>query len=150
MTVLLLAGFAAALLALFTADRAVKALARVRRRRTMSARLAAAAVRAEEQQQRQQDSVQASKALTSVIPAIQRPPLTIPGVPPRGAGRPRKRGENTGPLATRPGRRPARGENTGPQATRPGRKSARSENTGPQAAHPGRKAARDPGWPDRD
>ena len=116
MAVLLLAGFAGALLVLFAVDRAVKALARARRRRTMRTRLAAATVRAEEQQQHRQASVRASKALTSVIPAIQRPPLTIPGLPPRAAARPRNRNENTGPQATHPGRKPAR---TGEHHTHP-------------------------------
>ena len=117
MTGLLLAGFAGVLLAAFAADRIIKALARARRRRTMQARLAAAAVRAEEQQRRHQASVRNSKALTSVIPAIQRPPLTIPGISPRSAARPRNRSEsaaNTGPQARHPGRKPAR---TGEQHT---------------------------------
>lgn len=125
MTGLLLAGFVGALLAAFTADRVVKALARARRRRAMRARLAAATVRAEKQQAQQQASVRASTALTSVIPAIQRPPLTIPGMSPRGRARPRNRSGS-----------PA---NTGPQATHPGRKAAR---TGEQHAHPGDRARR--------
>lgn len=125
MTGLLLVGFAAALLAAFAADRLVKALAQARRQRTMRARLAAAAARAEEQQRRRQASVQASKALTSVIPAIQRPPLTISGLQPGASARPRNR---TGSPA-----------NTGPQATRPGRRAAR---TGEQHAHPGDRARR--------
>ncbi|HEY2575591.1 MAG TPA: hypothetical protein VGI74_04725 [Streptosporangiaceae bacterium] len=108
MAALLLAGFAGALLVLFTADHVVKALTRARRRRAMRARLAAATVRAEEQQVHRRASVRASKALTSVIPAIQRPPLTIPGLPPRAAARPRNRNESTGPQATHPGRKPAR------------------------------------------
>lgn len=125
MTGLLLAGFAGVLLAAFTVDRVVKALGRARRRRAMQARLAAAALRAERQQAQQQASVRASKALTSVIPAIQRPPLTIPGMSPGAAARPRNRGES-----------PA---NTGPQATRPGRKAAR---TGEQHARPVGRARR--------
>jgi hypothetical protein len=124
-TGLLLAGFAGALFVAFAADRVVKALARARRRRAMQARLAAAAIRAEEQRQRQQASVQASKALTSVIPAIQQPPLTIPGMSRRATARPRNRSES-----------PA---NTGPQATHPGRKIAR---TGEQHTHPGDRAKR--------
>lgn len=123
MTVLLLAGFAGALLVAFAADRAVKALVRARRRRAMSARLAAAAVRAEEQQVQRKASVQASKALTAVIPAIQRPPLTIPGVPPRASGRPKNRTQNTGPQATHPGRKPAR---TGEHHVRPADRANRN------------------------
>jgi hypothetical protein len=122
-TGLLLAVFAGALLAAFAADRVVKALARGRRRRAMRARLAAATARAERQQVRQQASVRASKALTSVIPAIQRPPITIPGMSPHAAARPRKRNESTGPQATHPGRKPARG---GEQHARPGDRARRN------------------------
>jgi hypothetical protein len=44
----------------------------------MSDRLAAATARAEEQQEQRQAADQASAALTSVMPAINRPPLTVP------------------------------------------------------------------------
>jgi hypothetical protein len=120
-TGLLLAGFAGAVLALFVADRGIKAWRRARRRNVMRTRLAAAAVRAEEQQAQKQESVQASRALTSVIPAIQRPPLTIPGVSPRRA-RPRNRSENTGPQAAHPRRRSGR---TGEHHTRPADRAKR-------------------------
>ena len=68
-------------LVLYTADRIVKARAQVRRLRSMSDRLAAATAKAEEQQERHQAAERASEALTSVLPAIQRPPLTVPGMP---------------------------------------------------------------------
>ena len=75
---LLIVGLVSAALVLYGVDRAVKARARVRRRRAMSDRLAAATARAEEQQEQRQAADQASAALTSVLPAIRRPPLTAP------------------------------------------------------------------------
>lgn len=71
--------FVAGVLVLFTADRVFKARVRARWRRQMTTRLADAAARADEQQQRRQAVVQASKAETSVMPAINRPPLSRPG-----------------------------------------------------------------------
>jgi hypothetical protein len=68
--------FAGVILVLFAADRLVKARIRARRRRQMRARLAEAAARADELQRQRQAAAHASKALTSVMPAIQRPPLT--------------------------------------------------------------------------
>lgn len=73
---LLIAGSVSAAVVLYGADRAVKARARARRRREMSDRLAAATARADEQQEQRQAAEQASAALTSVMPAINRPPLT--------------------------------------------------------------------------
>jgi Flp pilus assembly protein TadB len=75
---LLIVGLVSAALVLYGVDRAVKARARVRRRREMSDRLAAATARAEEQLEQRQAADQASAALTSVMPAINRPPLTVP------------------------------------------------------------------------
>lgn len=75
---LLIAGSVSAAVVLYGADRAIKARARARRRREMSDRLAAATARADEQQGQRQAAEQASAALTSVMPAINRPPLTIP------------------------------------------------------------------------
>jgi hypothetical protein len=94
---LLIVGLVIAVLVLYAVDRALKARARVRRVRAMSDRLAAAATRAEEQHERRQAADQASAALTSVMPAINRPPLTLPGGPPHGATRPRTGCERTGP-----------------------------------------------------
>jgi hypothetical protein len=96
--VLLLVGLAGAVLALYAGDRGVKAWARARRRRVMKARLAAAAHRAEQQQEQRQTGAKASVALTSVMPAIKRPPLAAPGVGrAHGAMRPKKRSDRTGP-----------------------------------------------------
>jgi hypothetical protein len=76
---LLIVGFVIVALALYGVDRAIKARAQVRRLRNMSGRLEAATVRADKQQERRQAAAQASAALTSVMPAIERPPLTLPG-----------------------------------------------------------------------
>jgi hypothetical protein len=112
---LLLAGFVGTALALYAADRILKARSQARRMRAMRDRLAAATVRAEEQQAQRQAAAEASAALTSVMPAIERPPLTLPSMPPRGSARPRANCERAG----RPGRRKP---HTGPHAApaRPG------------------------------
>jgi hypothetical protein len=86
--VLLLIGIVGVILALYAADRLVKARARTRRRRTMSDRLTAVTVRADEQQEQRQAAEQAGAELTSFMPAIQRPPADLPGVPPHGPVRP--------------------------------------------------------------
>jgi hypothetical protein len=78
---LLIVGFVIAALALYGLDRAIKARAQVRRLRTMTDRLDAATVRADQQQEKRQAAAQASAELTSVMPAIERPPLTLPGTP---------------------------------------------------------------------
>ena len=56
----------------------MKARAQVRRLRTMTDRLTAATARADEEQEQRQAADQASAALTSVMPAIKRPPLSAP------------------------------------------------------------------------
>ena len=73
MAVWLIVGCVTVALVLYATDRAVKARARVRRRRTMTDRLAAATARADEQQEQRQAADQASTALTSVMPAINHP-----------------------------------------------------------------------------
>ena len=55
---------------LFVADRAVKAIRRVRRRREANRRLIAAAAQAEARHRQRRAAAQASGALTSVMPAI--------------------------------------------------------------------------------
>jgi len=85
---LLIAGSVGAALAAYVADRLLKARTQARRLRTMRDRLAAATRRAEEQHARREAAAQASAALTSVMPAIERPPLTLPGLPSRGSARP--------------------------------------------------------------
>lgn len=90
MTGLLVLGVLAAVFLCYVADRVVKARVRARRLRRMSERLAAAAARAEEQQAARQAEVAASAALTSVLPAINRPPLTLPEPVTRGDAPPER------------------------------------------------------------
>jgi hypothetical protein len=71
---LLIGGFIGAMIVLYAADLIIKARARARRVRRMSERLDAATVRADKQQEHRQAAAQASGALTSVLPAITRPP----------------------------------------------------------------------------
>lgn len=89
-------GLVGALLVLYTADRLIKARAQARRLRRMSDRLAAAAARSEEQQAQRQAEERAGAELTSFMPAIARPPLTLPGVRPSHPGRSQASGEDTG------------------------------------------------------
>ncbi len=65
---------------LYAADRARKLRARARQMSGMNDRLAVAAAKIDEEQQRKRARVRASAELTSVLPAIKRPPLTIPGM----------------------------------------------------------------------
>jgi hypothetical protein len=66
---------------LYGADRARKLRARARQMSAMNERLDVAAAKVDEQQERKQARVRASAELTSVMPAIKRPPLTLPGAP---------------------------------------------------------------------
>jgi len=90
MTGWLVLGILVALFLCYGADRVVQARVRARRLRRMTERLAAATARAEEQQVARAAEAEASAALTSVLPAIKRPPLTLPepvsreDVPPEG------------------------------------------------------------------
>ena len=74
MTGLLVIGFVGAVIVFYAADLLLKARTRARRMREMSQRLAAATDRADRQQQHHQAAARASVALTSVLPAITRPP----------------------------------------------------------------------------
>jgi hypothetical protein len=90
--VLLIIGIVSAVAVLGTADWLLKVRTRLRRRRSMSERLAAATARIEEQHERHQEAQQASEALTSYMPAIQRLPRAAAGPrshPARKAGRDR-------------------------------------------------------------
>jgi hypothetical protein len=91
--VLPLIGIICVILALYGADRLVKARARTRRLRSMSDRLDAATVRVEEQIEQRQAAEQAGQALTSFMPAIQRPPSDLPDLAAHGPARPRTAGE---------------------------------------------------------
>ena len=81
MFALLIVGVVVAVPVLYAADRIIKAQARARRLRTMSERLTAATARADKQHERQQEVTEASAELTSLMPAINRPPLTLPDDP---------------------------------------------------------------------
>ena len=124
---LLIVGIVIVALALYGVDRAIKARTQVRRLRSMSDRLDAATVRADKQHRKRQAADRASAALTSVMPAIERPPLTLPGTPSHEAA--------AGPAAS---------HEAAPRATAShgvARAKAGCEHTGPQerrSAHPGR------------
>ena len=64
----------------YAADRARKLRARARQMSGMNDRLDLAAAKVDEEQQRRRARTMASAELTSVMPAIKRPPLTIPGM----------------------------------------------------------------------
>jgi hypothetical protein len=66
---------------LYAVERTRKLRARARQMSAMNERLDVAAAKVDEQQERRQARVKASAELTSVMPAIKRPPLTLPGVP---------------------------------------------------------------------
>jgi hypothetical protein len=99
----LLIGIIGLALLLYAADRLVKARRQASRRRAMTTRLTAATERADEQLGRRKVARQASEALTSFMPAIQRPPSDLPEVtahrparPPAGRERPASRDHDTG------------------------------------------------------
>ena len=71
---------------LYAVERARKLRARARQMSAMNERLDVAAAKVDEQRERRQARVRASAELTSVLPAIRRPPLTLPGVPGSAAG----------------------------------------------------------------
>jgi hypothetical protein len=124
---LLIVGIVVVALALYGVDRAIKARTQVRRLRTMSDRLDAATVRADKQHAKRRAAERASAALTSVMPAIERPPLTLPGTPSHEAAAGSAASHDEAPRAT---------------ASHGGaRARAGCEHTGPQerrSAHPGR------------
>jgi type II secretory pathway pseudopilin PulG len=109
---LLIVGVVATVILLYLADRVIKARAQARRLREMDGRLAAAAARVDEQQAEKRAASRASDALTNVMPAIKRPPLSLPGLAPHEPARPKSACERPG----RPARRAAR---TGDHPARP-------------------------------
>jgi hypothetical protein len=132
---LLIVGFFGAVFVIYTADRVLAARTRARRLRKISDRLAAAAQRSERQLEQRQAAAAASAALTSVMPAIKRPPLSLPdmrhsvprprtgcdrpGQQDHGSAHPARRTAHTGdhpacPATERTGR------STGEHAARPG------------------------------
>jgi hypothetical protein len=101
----------------------------------MSRRLTAATDRADQQLEQRQVASQAREALTSFMPAIQRPPSDLPGLAPHGPARSRtarmrpaardhdgglagRRLPRSGEHPARPADRAPHGE-PGPRTTRP-------------------------------
>ena len=110
---LLIVGVVVAVIALYLADRFIKARAQARRLREMDDRLSAATARVDEQQAEKRAETRASAELTNIMPAINRPPLSLPGMPPHGPARPKPSCEQPGPARQRP---PARGLTAPPPA----------------------------------
>ena len=81
MAVLLLVGVVLVLVLLYGADRFRQARSRARLLHAMNDRLTVAAAQIDQEQERRHRVARASAELTSVLPAIRRPPLTLPGVP---------------------------------------------------------------------
>ena len=124
MTFLLIAAMIAAMILLYATDRVLKARVRARRYRAMSERLDAAAARTDKQQEQRKTAATASAALTSVMPAINRPPLTLPGVT-------RQQQHATPDCEAKPGR-----EATGPRDHRPARPGDKQAHAGDGTAYP--------------
>jgi hypothetical protein len=158
MAFLLIAAILGAVILLYVTDRVIKACARVRRYRAMSDRLDAAAARTEVQQVRRKRSEAAGAALTSVIPAINRPPLTLPGVTnqpqdtdPGSEADPTSTAQATSEAAasreaTAGGQAPAGHDAKPGRDAKPAREARHSHDagTGPREHQPGRPAAAHP------
>jgi hypothetical protein len=80
MAELLIVVVAVVVLLMYVADRIRKLRTRARQMAGMNDRLDVAAAKVDEEQQKKRAVVRASAELTSVMPAIKRPPLTIPGM----------------------------------------------------------------------
>jgi hypothetical protein len=138
MGVLLLVGVVSAVFVLYVGERLLKARARGLRRQVMSDRLVAAASKAERQHQKRQAARKASEALTSFMPAINQPPLSVPG-----SERPRPGAEHAEQEEAGSGRR-----HFGRRGARSGEHPVRSW-TGPLAAISAARRPR-PAAPDAD
>ena len=124
MTGLLIVGVLVLVIALYLAERLLKARAQARRRQEMDDRLSAATARVDEQQAQKRAKEKASAELTNVMPAINRPPLSLPGM------------EAGDPAQAKPSRdRPGTGEH---KSARSGRRSGRTGD------HPVRPSERHP------
>jgi hypothetical protein len=127
-TGLLIIGFVVvAVLVLYAGERVLKARAHARRLHKMNDRLTAAVARTDEQQEQRQVAAQASVELTSFMPAIKQPPLTVPDSSSRRAAGPETAGcgRTTGQRehgAAHPVRRPSR---SGEHPVRPVDRAAR-------------------------
>lgn len=134
--VLIIVGIIGVICLLYVGERVIKARGQARHREHMASRLAAAAARAEEKETKRRLSAAAGAALTSVMPAINRPRDTMEGVArasslvrshtllgERNHGHQRGHGRQHNPGAPH---RTGPQHNTGPQHTGP------QHNTGPQ------------------
>lgn len=119
----LLAIFIGIVLAILAGDRVWKARAHARKREKMHGRLLAAVARAEKQHQRHKATERASAALTSVIPAIAPPPLSLPDMEATGAPRRPTGGELTD--------QPEQAEGTATDAGQAGRAAPRISGRSP-------------------
>jgi hypothetical protein len=100
---LLFVGVVATVILLYLADRVIKARAQARRLRELNERLDVAAARVDERQAERRAAARASDALTSVMPAIKRPPLSLPGLAPHDEPGPRAaQPQGAGPRAAQP------------------------------------------------
>src|SRR3984893_17586102 len=122
MPFLLIAAMIAAMILLSVTDRVLKVRARARRYRAMSKRLDAATARTDMQQEQRKTAAAPSAALTSVMPAINRPPLTLPGVA--------KQQRATPACEAKPGR-----EAPGARDHRPARAGAKQPHAGEETAY---------------
>ncbi len=80
MAALLIVGVVVVLVLLYAADRVRKAKSRARLLHAMNDRLTVAAAQIDQEQERRRSVARSSAELTSVMPAIKRPPLTLPGM----------------------------------------------------------------------
>jgi hypothetical protein len=138
MAVLLVLGVVSAVIVLYVGERLLKARARIRRRQMMSERLDAAARRAERHQQKKQAVTKASEALTSYLPAINQPPLSVPGTDRESSAEQSDTGQSGTPQPAREHTGPQRRLHLGRRGPRSGEHPVRSR-TGPHAAVPTRR-----------
>jgi hypothetical protein len=104
MVVLLVLSLVGVVVVAYAVDRVWKARAQVRRLHKMNDRLTAATARADEQQEERAVEAEKSGALTSFMPAINRPPSSLPGMPARRKGRSGAGRDRAGRQDSRPGR----------------------------------------------
>jgi hypothetical protein len=81
---LLIVGVVVVVVVLYAADRFIKARAQTRRLAAMSERLDAATERTDKKLRKRQEVAKASAELTSLIPAINHPPLSLRDEPLQG------------------------------------------------------------------
>jgi type II secretory pathway pseudopilin PulG len=105
---LLIVGVVVVVIALYLAERFLKARAQARRLEEMNERLGAVTARVDEQQAEKRAASRASAELTNVMPAINRPPLSLPGVPPHGKARAKPSRERPARHGGRTGDHPVR------------------------------------------